>query len=253
MADVNEKAETKAADASPSEGKAGSETAKSAKKKKEPMSVSRRTLVIGAGSTAALLGLGALRYVGHTPLNRPPGGQSEAHLVNACIRCEKCYESCPRKVIYPAKIEDGLLGMRSPALNFNSNYCDFCVEENNGVPLCVKSCPTEALALPTSNATLNSVSAIDANNARIGLAKIDTKTCLAYRDTGCHFCYDACAKAGYNAIELDGSGYSPHPRVVENKCVGCGACESVCTSLQQGSIVAGATERAITVRPAGSI
>ena len=38
----------------------------SEKKAKEPMSVSRRSLVIGVGSTAALLGLGALRYVGTT-------------------------------------------------------------------------------------------------------------------------------------------------------------------------------------------
>mgnify|MGYP000788137602 FL=1 len=35
----------------------------------------------------------------------------------------------------------------------------------------------------------------------------------------------------------------------ENKCNGCGACESVCVSLQNGSISAGATERAIVVRP----
>ena len=84
-----------------------------AKKAKEPMSVSRRSLLIGVGGTAALLGLGALRYAGHVPLNRPPGGQDEAHLVSACIRCEKCYEACPRHVIKPANIEDGLLGMRS--------------------------------------------------------------------------------------------------------------------------------------------
>ena len=41
-------------------------------------------------------------------------------------------------------------------------------------------------------------------------------------------------------------------RIIEidqNKCNGCGACESVCVSLQNGSISAGATERAIVVRP----
>lgn len=216
----------------------------SKKKAKEPMSVSRRSLVIGVGSTAALLGLGALRYVGHNPLNRPPGGQDEAHLVNACIRCEKCYEACPRKVIYPARIEDGLLGMRSPALSFDSNYCDFCAEENGGEPLCVKTCPTGALSLPEGS---------DAHNTIIGLATIDQKTCLAFRDTGCHFCYDACNEAGYEAIGLDGNGYSPHPYVIGDKCVGCGACESVCVSLSQGSIVAGATEKAIVVRPVSSL
>ena len=35
----------------------------------------------------------------------------------------------------------------------------------------------------------------------------------------------------------------------EAKCNGCGACESVCVSLQNGSISEGATARAIVVHP----
>lgn len=206
-------------------------------KKREPMGVSRRTLLIGAGTTAALLGLGALRYVGHNPLCRPPGGQDEAHLVSACIRCEKCYEACPRAVIVPAHIEDGLLGMRSPALNFSENYCDYCAEENGGEPLCVKVCPTEALQLP-AGATAKSV--------LLGLAKIDESQCLAYRDTGCQYCYDACP---YEAIALSTDGKNPLPSVIADKCNGCGACESACVSLKAGSIASGVTARAIVVKP----
>lgn len=211
--------------------------AAAAKRTREPMSVSRRSLVIGVGSTAALLGLGALRYVGHNPLNRPPGGQDESHLVSACIRCEKCYEACPRHVIVPARIEDGLLGMRSPALDFSANYCDFCQEENGGTPLCVATCPTLALQLPEGATAQNTI---------IGLAVIDSRTCLAFRDTGCRECYDACP---YEAITLEGTGYSPRPVIVEDRCNGCGACESACVSLSSGSIASGATERAVVVRP----
>lgn len=109
--------------------------------------VTRRALCIGAVGTAALVGLGALRYVGHKPLCRPPGGQDEAHLVSACIRCQKCYEACPRDVIKPAFIEDGFLGMRTPMLTFDSNYCDYCTEFNGGTPYCVQVCPTDALQL----------------------------------------------------------------------------------------------------------
>ena len=206
----------------------------SRKRAKGPMGVSRRTLFIGAGSTAALLGLGALRYAGHTPLVRPPGGQDEAHLVSACIRCEKCYEACPRGVIVPAHIEDGLLGMRSPALNFDADFCDYCADENGGEPLCVKVCPTEALRLPTG---------ATAENTLLGLAVIDEAQCLAFRDTGCRYCYDACP---YEAMELDKDN---RPIVLEDKCNGCGACESVCVSLQNGSIAEGATARAIVVHP----
>lgn len=195
--------------------------------------ITRRALVIGGGATAIMLGLGGLRYIGHTPLRRPPGGQDEAKLVAACIRCERCYEACPRKVIKPARIEDGLLEMRTPTLDFDANWCDFCTEENGGVPLCVKACPTEALKL-SEEATVE--------NTILGVAVIDERQCLAYRDSGCRYCFDACP---YDAIEMNGA----HPVVIADRCNGCGACESVCVSLKAGSIASGATERAIVIRP----
>lgn len=211
----------------------------------EPRSVSRRTLCIGVGSTAVLLGLGALRYAGHNPLVRPPGGQDESHLVSACIRCERCYEVCPRKVIVPAHIEDGLLGMRSPALNFDANYCDFCQEENGGVPLCCEVCPTDALSLAegaTADATI------------LGLAVIDQWQCLAYRETGCRECYDACCEARETpAIELTNDASTPRPVVIAENCNGCGACESACISLSAGSIAEGAQARAIVVKPLSAL
>lgn len=222
-------------DAASQEEKAESKNAK------EPMSVSRRTLCIGIGSAVVLFGLGGMRYIGHNPLNRPPGGQDEAHLVSACIRCERCYEACPRNVIIPARIEDGLLGMRSPTLDFSENYCDFCMEENGGEPLCVAVCPTSALVLPEG---------ANAQNTIIGLAVIDQSQCLAFRDTGCKYCYDACP---YEAIELSEGERNQVPSVIADRCNGCGACESVCVSLKAGSIASGATERAIVVKPLAAL
>lgn len=202
----------------------------------EPMrsdGITRRTLCVGGASIAALIAMGSLRYVGHNPLPRPPGGQDESHLVSACIRCERCYEVCPRQVIVPAHIEDGLLGMRTPTFNFDVNYCDFCSEENGGVPLCVLNCPTEALVLPEGATPENTI---------MGKAVIDQYQCLAFRETGCRYCFDACP---YGAIEMrDG-----RPYIIADKCNGCGACESVCVSLKAGSIAAGATERAVVVKP----
>ncbi len=76
----------------------------------------------------------------------------------------------------------------------------------------------------------------------MGLAVIDEFQCLAFRETGCKYCYEACP---YEAIELkDG-----RPYVISDKCNGCGACESVCVSLKAGSIASGATERAVVVKP----
>ncbi|MEC4295929.1 4Fe-4S dicluster domain-containing protein [Adlercreutzia shanghongiae] len=233
-----------AADAAAPGAAAGVETA-AEPKRTGAGSISRRGLFIGVGSTVALLGLGGLRYAGHNPINRPPGGTDEAHLVSGCIRCERCYEACPRQAIVPAKIEDGLLGMRSPMLDFNTgNYCDFCYEENGGVPLCVQVCPTSALELP-ADYTVGNPETGETGDIIIGTAEIDPRTCLAYRLTGCRDCYDAC---NYGAIELkDEGGANPIPYVVEDKCNGCGACQAVCLSLSSGSIKS--SERAIVVRP----
>ena len=61
--------------------------------------MTRRTLCLGVGGAAVMLGLGGLTFVGSTPLVRPPGGQDEEHLMSACIRCEKCFEICPHDII----------------------------------------------------------------------------------------------------------------------------------------------------------
>ena len=239
--------------------KAGAEGAKGAGPSPKRSVSRRQALAIGLGGTAVLLGLGSLRYIGHNPLVHPPGGQSEAHLVDACIRCERCYEACPRHIIVPAHIEDGLLGMRAPTLDFNENYCDSCAAENGGQPLCVQVCPTSALSLEGEElkAREMTVSGPDGDSATmtvqtpdLGLATIDTSQCLAYRDTGCRFCYDACP-LNPKAIELYGGtgNTNPRVRVVAANCNGCGACESACVSLKAGSIASGATERAIVVRP----
>lgn len=193
----------------------------------------RRTFCLGAGCVAALAGLGVgLKVAGSRSLVRPPGGQDEERLLAQCVRCEKCLTVCPHRVITPAHAEDGLVGMRTPQLDFEEAYCDWCAEANNGVPLCEQACPTGALSLPA-----------DARKETVvmGVARLDTEQCLAWRMLSCRFCYDACE---FEAIELDDFS---RPSIVEDRCVGCGACESVCVSMQNGSIGAGATERAVIV------
>mgnify|MGYP000137527027 CR=1 FL=1 len=105
------------------------------KQEKTYAGMTRRTLCLGAGGAAVMLGLGGLKYAGSQPLVRPPGGQDEERLISACIRCEKCYEICPRDVIAPAHLEDGVLNMRTPTFDFSANWCDWCAEEHDGTPV----------------------------------------------------------------------------------------------------------------------
>ena len=240
----------------------GGECGKANRKAQAPKSggsaVTRRTFAIGLGSTIALLGFGSLRYVGSTPVVRPPGGEDDDALVAKCIHCYRCVEACPYRLIVPTSIEAGIMNMRTPHMDFSDNnpgvlealkYCDFCARANGGIPLCVEACPTDAL---------DARGGIDAGSSIIGTAAIDTNLCLAYRGARCAFCYDACRIArgddacaiyyrGDTAAEAS-DGSTLLPLVDAAKCNGCGACESVCVSAQAGS-TRDSSVRAITVVP----
>ncbi len=197
--------------------------------------IDRRTFCIGVGGASAMLALGGASIAEAQSLVRPPGGQDEQHLLSACIRCQKCLTACPQDIIVPSHIETGLLNMRTPSLDFSVAYCDWCEGEGSGRPLCEAACPVGALRLPDGARRERHV---------MGVAELNTDWCLAYRLAGCRFCFDSCE---FDAISLDSA---QRPSVVEARCVGCGACEAVCVSLQNGSISTGATSRAIVVRPA---
>jgi ferredoxin-type protein NapG len=202
------------------------------------LGMTRRSFAFSVGGAAVMLGIGGLKFTASEPVVRPPGGQNEDQVISACIRCERCLEICPRSVIAPTHIEQGILDMRTPRMDFSRDFCDWCEEENGGDPLCVKMCPTKALKLP-DGAT--------AENTILGKAVIIKDWCLAYKMTGCRFCYDACP---YEAMELDENN---RPYVIDEKCNGCGACEAVCVSLQNASISEGATSRAIIVVPESEV
>lgn len=222
----------------------------------EKNSLSRRTLCIGVGATVAMAGLGSLRYLGSEALVRPPGGQDEENLVSKCVHCYRCIEACPEQVIVPASIGSGVLNMRTPRMEFSDcypgqlddfRYCDMCAERNGGVPLCAEVCPSGALALPADYTPDSEV---------LGVAVLNTETCIAYRSSFCAFCHDVCiqvrgedkAAIYYQNADASDALDTRLPVVDAAKCNGCGACEAVCVSAQAGSAM-DASERAIVVKP----
>ena len=202
----------------------------------------RRTFALGAVGAVSLVALGAgAKIVPSKTLLRPPGGQDEVTLWGSCLHCEKCREVCPQNAIGPTHLEDGILNMRTPSMDFKAGWCDFCTNVDGG-PQCLNVCPTQAIVLP-AGATLGNTETGEMGSVVLGVAEVNRDWCLAQRGMGCHECVDACA---FDALEL---GYDHVPIVDVERCNGCGACENACISLTAGAIAPGATDRAIVVVP----
>lgn len=57
----------------------------------------------------------------------------------------------------------------------------------------------------------------------MGVALLEENLCLPYiNQGGCGACYTICP---VNAVKLEAQRY---PKVIKDKCVGCGLCEEVC-------------------------
>lgn len=196
----------------------------------------RRGFFLGLiGATGAGIGVatGLAReredHAGSYPV-RPPGSVPEARFRRQCIRCGQCMKVCPSNVLQPAGFEQGLDGLWTPTVTADFAGCEPSC--NN----CGQVCPTGAIRkLPLA----------EKRAARLGLAVIDTNTCLPHcGKEACGWCFSACAAAGYHAIEyvrvgieydnrgapIAGSGFLA-PVILEDKCVGCGLCQARCRAV----------------------
>jgi MinD superfamily P-loop ATPase len=70
------------------------------------------------------------------------------------------------------------------------------------------------------------------DEVRIGTAAVARSKCIAWNEgKACLVCYERCS---YGAIEVDSRG---RPRVVPEKCTGCGACQNTCVTCPDPAIV----------------
>ena len=180
--------------------------------------VARRAFFASAGGAALALGarrLGAARFRKSDTLLRPPGAVPEDRFAGLCIRCNNCVHACPTKIIHPdTGGEAGLTGFGAPLIRFDRDY-KYCLETCND---CTQVCPTGALTALTLEKK---------NKYVIGEALVDNNVCLtALGKKECDACELACP---YEAVKItwDEDQYNAYP-VVNDKCIGCGACQVVC-------------------------
>lgn len=185
----------------------------------------RRQLLAGLASSALLVPLvkhNAEARKDFSAVIRPPGALPEREFLSQCLRCGACMKACPTNALHPAVMETGLEGLFTPRLIPRIGYCEYsCV-------LCTRICPTDALR-PLAEA--------DKEREVIGTAVIDRNLCIPWAEAReCLVCEEMCPVAD-KAIKLrrtrmrrnDGKAVSVSlPFVVEDRCIGCGACENKC-------------------------
>jgi MauM/NapG family ferredoxin protein len=154
-------------------------------------------------------------------LVRPPGARN-ADFLARCVRCGQCIKSCPSSGLQPSLFQSGIEGLWSPILVSRIGPCQY------DCTTCGEVCPTgaiESLELEAKHKTI------------IGTAYVDQKRCIPWADNrNCIVCEELCPVSP-KAVELDpvdvlGTDGKPttikRPRVVRDRCIGCGICEKVC-------------------------
>lgn len=188
--------------------------------------ITRRGFLAAGATGAAMVGVGGFGAVtkqADIPFVRPPGTESNASLVAACNRCQRCLQACPYGIVTPVPLADSLVGYGTPMLTFQNGYCDFCMK-------CVEACPAGALSFG------------GLLERDLGVAVVVKDACVAWDWSGCTVCKDECPVEG--AITLD-----DHDRPVVNAdfCDGCGRCEKVCPSASLRAYNAGVEAKGIVV------
>jgi ferredoxin len=208
----------------------------------EPRPVSRRgflTAGVAGGTTAALTMLVDSAIPADTPRPlRPPGSVPEDQFLDLCIRCGECFKVCPGPVLHPAGLEHGLDSLWTPVAHPEHAGC------HQDCNFCTLVCPTGAI---------QPLDILRKRKTHMGLAVVNTQTCLPFREDGredCDLCFAECEQAGYHAIdmrpiqlpvdreELESQGFTDSeidemstilaPFVNPDNCVGCGICTYRC-------------------------
>ncbi len=192
-----------------------------------------KTLFRGAGMLGlggAVWGSAVIKLKASELTLRPPGALDEENFVKACLKCGTCVEACPYDTLKLATLDDHT-AIGTPYFKPRLIPCYMCPD----VP-CVPACPSGALDVKVIAGQINGrdTEEPDIEKAKMGVAVVDRKTCIAYWGVQCDACYRACPLMGeaitleYERNERTGKHAFLKPRVNRDICTGCGLCEHAC-------------------------
>lgn len=147
-----------------------------------------------------------------TPL-KPAGSLSLRSFSQHCTACQLCVSVCPNQVLRPS---GDLMTLMQPEMSYEKGWCrPECVK-------CSEVCPAGAI---------HPVSVEEKTSVQIGRAVIIYDNCIAYSDgVSCGNCADKCPSGAIRMVQsnTDDSTSALIPSVMEEMCIGCGACEYLC-------------------------
>ena len=143
----------------------------------------------------------------------PPGSFSAQHFAQHCTACQLCVSVCPNQVLRPSADLEHLM---QPELSYERGYCrPECTR-------CSEVCPTDAI---------RPLTVAEKSSTRIGHAVWVRKNCLPVTDgVSCGNCARHCPSGAILMVPMDANDPESIkiPAVNTERCIGCGACETLC-------------------------
>ena len=151
----------------------------------------------------------------------PPGAENLRHFRKLCSGCQLCISACPNNVLRPTS---SLNGFMQPQLSFERGFCrPECVR-------CSQVCPTGAIT---------PITIAEKSATQIGYAVWVSDVCIINTDNvNCDLCANKCPAAAITMIASDPNNARSQrfPMIDTHRCIGCGACETLCPARPYSAI-----------------